>query len=170
MSELTQNKQISAIAVFPSNSPFNSKVSGTVVFRESSRSNNIIIEINLSSLLPGKHGFHIHETGNLTEDCTNCKAHFNPYGKTHGGLNSLVRHAGDLGNIIVDKNGNCKMKLTNNIISLRNPKTNIIGRSLVIHSKEDDLGLGGNAESLITGNSGSRIACAVIGYKDACYF
>jgi len=35
---------------------------------------------------------------------------------------------------------------------------------LVIHADKDDLGLGDNAESLITGNAGKRIACAVIGY------
>lgn len=164
------NKQISAIAVFPSNVPKKSKVSGTVVFRESARSDKIIIDINLGGLSPGKHGFHIHETGNLTDDCSNCGAHFNPYGMKHGGLTSPIKHAGDLGNIVADKNGICNMKIADNIISLRNPKTNIIGRSLVIHSEEDDLGRGDDHESLITGHSGSRIACAVIGYKDAFYF
>lgn len=170
MSVMAQNKQISAIAVFPSLSPKHSKVTGTVVFKESSRSKNIIINVDLSGLPEGKHGFHIHETGNLTEDCTNCKAHFNPYNKSHGGMNSTVKHAGDLGNIVADRSGVCKMKIAADVISLRELKTNIIGRSLVIHSNEDDLGRGNNAESRITGNAGSRIACAVIGYKDAYYF
>lgn len=31
-----------------------------------------------------------------------------------------------------------------------------------IYSGEDDLGRGGNAESLITGNVGTRIACCII--------
>ena len=43
-------------------------------------------------------------------------------------------------------------------------KYNIIGRGLVIHEDPDDLGLGGDKTSLTTGNSGKRIACAVIGY------
>ena len=40
----------------------------------------------------------------------------------------------------------------------------IVGRGLVIHSDEDDFGLGGHPESLTTGNSGKRIACATIIY------
>ena len=42
---------------------------------------------------------------------------------------------------------------------------NIIERGLIIHEDEDDCGLGGDVESLKTGNSGKRIACVVIGYS-----
>lgn len=160
---------IKAIAVFPSQ-PGNSTIKGSIEFSESSRSNNIIIDVNLSGLKPGKHGFHIHETGNLLDDCKSCKSHFNPFGKKHGGPKSSERHIGDLGNIIADNKGEVHMKLYDNQISLRNLQRNIIGRSVVIHSGEDDLGRGGDEESLKTGNAGSRIGCAVIGYKTAYYF
>lgn len=166
----TNYKPITAIAVFPSGSPKQSKIQGIIEFKESNRSNNIIINIKLSGLKPGKHGFHIHETGNLLEDCKSCKSHFNPFGEVHGGPNSSKRHIGDLGNIIADSNGNVNMKLYDNQISLRNFQRNIIGRSVVIHSGEDDLGKGGDEESLKTGNAGSRIGCAVIGYAEAYYF
>ena len=68
---------------------------------------------------------------------------------------------------------------TDKLIKLRG-KCNIVGRSVVIHELEDDLGLGGldfdsndnyiivdpdeYEESKKTGNAGKRIACGVIGW------
>ena len=39
----------------------------------------------------------------------------------------------------------------------------VIGRTLVIHINEDDLGDNGNHGSITIGNSGPRAACGVIG-------
>jgi Cu/Zn superoxide dismutase len=54
------------------------------------------------------------------------------------------------------------MKFTTNKFVVKD----IIGRSIIIHEQEDDLGKGKNEESLYTGNAGKRIACAVIGYSE----
>ena len=152
-----KNDQLIAVAVF------DGKVKGTVHFIDNN-TKNIIIEVNLTGLKKQScHGFHIHEAGDLTDKCTSMCSHFNPYNKQHGCPGNKERHVGDLGNLITDKNGYCNYSFADNVIKLRG-KNNIIGRGLIIHADPDDCGQGNNEESLITGNAGKRIACAVIGY------
>lgn len=50
-------------------------------------------------LQDGLHGFHIYESGDLSDGCNTACSHFNPFNKKHGGLHSKERYAGDLGNI-----------------------------------------------------------------------
>jgi superoxide dismutase, Cu-Zn family len=160
-------KSVKAIAVL--NSP---NCKGTINISEANKG-GLTFDINLTNLTPGKHGFHIHEAGNLEDGCKSCCAHFNPLNKEHGGTWSVDgknRHLGDLGNIEADLNGNCKTKIFDKYLQLRGYKYNIIGRSIVVHQDPDDLGLGGNAESKKTGNAGPRIGCGVIGYKEGYYF
>jgi Cu-Zn family superoxide dismutase len=149
---------IQAIAVF------NDRIKGFVIFTEE---NDVIrIDLNLTGLKPNsEHGFHVHEAGDLTDNCTSMCAHFNPYGKTHGCPGMKNRHVGDLGNITTNSKGQAKYTFFDNVIKLKGNKSNIIGRGLVIHADPDDCGKGDNADSLKTGNSGKRIACAVIGYS-----
>jgi superoxide dismutase, Cu-Zn family len=93
---------------------------------------------------------------------TNQGPHFNPKNATHGGPQSAVRHAGDLGNVPTDARGNAKGIIEDSHIKLIGPES-VIGRMVVVHAGEDDLGQGGNEESLKTGNAGGRAACGVIG-------
>ena len=157
---MSAKKPNSCIAVF------DVKIKGTVIFTEDLANNCVQIDIRLSGLKKnGKHGFHVHEAGDVSNQCESMCAHFNPYGKNHGCPGAKERHVGDLGNLVGDKNGKCQMTFTDNVIKLRGTKANIVGRGLIIHADEDDCGLGGDKMSLVTGNAGKRIACAVIGIK-----
>ena len=163
---------MSAICVFTNNA--DKKISGKVIFTETKR--GLQIKINILGISSGKHGFHIHSTGDLSEGCGSLCAHYNPTNSVHGGRNSEHRHLGDLGNVIANDKGVVDMTIYDKDLSITG-KYSILGRSVVIHEGEDDLGLGGldkngniidkviREESLKTGNAGKRIACGVIGYK-----
>ena len=102
-------------------------------------------------------------TGNLIKGCTTAGPHWNPEGVTHGGPGMEIRHHGDLGNIEADEDGKGVYgPCTDDKLQLAGPHS-IIGRSMVCHADEDDLGLGGHELSLTTGNAGARLACGVIG-------
>ena len=148
---------ISAIAVFFGD------IHGTVHFTEVKE--GVRIDVDIRGIKKGAHGFHVHEYGDMSDRCESMCAHFNPYEMDHGGPGDKVRHAGDLGNIVADARGNVKMSFIDKVIRLRGTKANIIGRGLIIHADEDDLGKGGQTDSLTTGHAGKRVACAVIGYS-----
>lgn len=145
-------------------------VTGYVIFMEDPINSRVKINIELTGLKSGLHGFHIHEAGNLENQCKGCCAHFNPYNQVHGGPDDLIRHVGDLGNVMADENGKVSEIKYDKLIKLRGNRANIIGRSVVIHTDEDNLGKLKDTESLITGRAGAREACGVIGYHDAYYF
>lgn len=134
---------------------------GHVTFIETKNETEIIVDVH--GFQPGKHGFHIHEKGTVEQGCGSLCAHYNPFNAPHGGPGDSKdkRHVGDLGNIEVDKDGKCKMSFTDNLVKLTG-QYSVIGRSIIIHEDEDDLGKGGDEESLKTGNAGKRIACARI--------
>ena len=156
------NKQpIQAVAVF------DGKINGRVLFTEDLKNNVVVIDIDVEGLKKNSlHGFHVQESGDLRKKCESMCAHFNPYNETHGCPGMKHRHVGDLGNLKTDARGCAQYKMVDNLIKLRGTKANIIGRGLIIHADKDDCGSGDNDASLINGNAGKRIACAIIGYSE----
>ena len=91
-----------------------------------------------------------------------------------------MRHVGDLGNVVAGADSVAKVDFSDNLVALFGPHS-VIGRTMVVHALEDDLGLfwiyfgkelilfngrgvGEKAEeSKKTGNAGARLACGVIG-------
>ena len=131
------------------------QATGTVDFLQ--HGNVVSVDARITGLTPGPHGFHIHEKGDCrAADGSSAGGHFNPTGAAHAGPDSGVRHAGDLGNITADANGNAVYKVEVSGISLETGSDSIIGRAVIVHADADDL------HSQPAGNSGARIACGLI--------
>ncbi|KAI5073663.1 hypothetical protein GOP47_0011676 [Adiantum capillus-veneris] len=140
-------------------------VGGTVYFsQDADGSTNV--SGKLCGLKPGKHGFHVHALGDTTNGCMSTGGHFNPKGMEHGAPEDGVRHAGDLGNVTIGDDGCVDISMTDSQIPLTG-ENSIIGRAIVVHADEDDLGKGGHELSKTTGNAGGRLACGVIGLQAA---
>jgi superoxide dismutase, Cu-Zn family len=133
-----------------------SKVSGTVTFTEVA--DGVQVRAEITGLTPGNHGFHVHEFGDCSAaDASSAGAHFNPTHKPHAGPDAAERHVGDMGNVQADPSGKATLEYVDHQISLMNDERSVIGRSVVVHAKADDL------KSQPSGDSGARVACGVIG-------
>ena len=111
------------------------------------------LRIAVEGLPPGEHGLHLHAVGRCDIPAfQTAGAHWNPMGRQHGPLNRNGAHAGDLPNLTVSANGRGAINFLVSGHDMHDPD----GTSLVIHAKPDDL------QTDPSGNSGDRIACAVI--------
>ena len=121
------------------------------------------LKATFTHLPEGKHGFHIHRAGDLRgEGCQGACEHFHvgppqDHGSKPGSKHE--RHTGDLGNIQLCGKGPCKYSY---LIPDIKPE-DLLGRALIIHEDEDDLGQGDFPDSKTTGHSGNRIGCALYG-------
>lgn len=149
----TSPAPLKAIAIIsPASS---SDVHGIVRFENSDKGVHIVAD--LSGLVPGSHGFHIHQWGDISSaNGTSAGPHFNPSKMSHGGPHDAAHHAGDLGNIEADVSGNAHLDTISPTLQLSGD-TSIIGRSVVVHQHADDM------TSQPAGNAGARIGVGVIG-------
>lgn len=136
-----------------------SSVRGIVVFTQ--KKGYVEVKGKVVGLTPGKHGFHVHEFGDCSaHDGSSAGGHFDPDGKKHGGPKDTERHVGDLGNIDANADGIAEFTRQDKMIAL-NGGHSIIGRSVIVHAKADDL------KSQPSGDAGGRVACGVIGVAKA---
>lgn len=108
----------------------------------------------VTGLSPGKHGFHVHQYGDLSDPTgKSAGSHFNPNDQRHGGPSDEEHHAGDLGNIEANEQGEATVDVAAPWLKLHF----ILGRGMVVHGGEDDL------TSQPSGDAGDRVAVGVIG-------
>lgn len=125
------------------------------------------IKIQVSGLKPGKHGLHIH----VNPNCTDTKdssgktvvfggagGHYDPdKSNTHAMPTTPNKegHGGDLPNLVVGQDGVGKADFYTEKVSLSGDNS-VMGRSIVIHTAEDDY------TTQPSGNSGARERCGII--------
>lgn len=124
-----------------------SNLRGRVYFYQ--KKNYVLVEAKISGLPKsdtGFFGFHIHQGNNCGGYVfENTKGHYNPYSTPH------PSHAGDLPPLILS-DGGAYLAFTTNRFCV----SDIIGRTVVIHSSPDDF----NTQP--AGNAGAKIACGII--------
>jgi superoxide dismutase, Cu-Zn family len=144
-----------AVAVIAPTKASNSQTAGVITLKQ--EHGYVLVSGEVSGLTPGKHGFHIHMFGDLrAADGISAGGHYNPDGHPHGGPHSKERHIGDLGNIEADADGVAKVNVKADKADLHM----LLGRSLVVHGKADDL------KSQPAGDAGPRVGIGVIGLAE----
>ncbi|HSU14035.1 MAG TPA: superoxide dismutase family protein [Longimicrobium sp.] len=117
------------------------------------------LAVDATRLPAGTHGTHLHEAGRCEPpQFTTAGGHLNPLARKHGLRNPQGPHLGDLPNLVVGANGQGHME-ARILASLRPgqpPIFDVDGTALVVHAGADDM------VTDPSGNSGARIACAVI--------
>ena len=122
----------------------------------------VTFRIDARGLPHGIHAVHIHAIGRCDPpDFVSAGAHWNPASRKHGMNNPQGPHAGDLPNVTVAVNGILSDTVTLAGASLTGPGPAGVlldadGAALVIHATADDY------VTDPSGNSGARIACAII--------
>ena len=121
----------------------------------------VTFRIDASGLPHGVHGLHVHAVGRCDPpDFTSAGPHWNPASRKHGMNNPDGPHAGDLPNVTVAANGALgeTVTLTGASLTATGPGAllDADGAALVLHAAADDY------VTDPSGNSGARIACAVI--------
>lgn len=150
------SRQPSAKAVATLEGRSGSTAQGVVTFFEWP-DGSVDIEISLSNVPPGVHGFHIHQNGDCSAaDGSSAGGHFSPHGMPHGAPMDGQKHAGDLGNVTANRNGRVSTTVRSHALTVHQGMNSVVNRAVVLHADPDDL------SSQPSGNAGARIACGVV--------
>lgn len=131
---------------------------GAVSLREDRA--GLSVRVEARGLSPGPHGLHFHGLGRCdAPDFASAGPHWNPHGRQHGAQNPQGAHAGDLPNLVAGPDGRGTLAVHLPGVRLRGGAAALLdadGAALLVHASADD----GRTDP--SGNSGARIACAVL--------
>jgi superoxide dismutase, Cu-Zn family len=135
---------------------------GRVWMHERRRSGTVTVMARVRGLTPGFHGFHVHTAGRCEPPgFTSAGGHLNPDGSKHGD------HAGDLPSLLVNADGTGILATATDRFSLADLR-DADGSAVMVHSGRDNFANipprygEPDAETLDTGDSGTRVACGVV--------
>lgn len=135
-------------------------VSGTASFVRKDDKVELTLTLDIPKKANSSVAVHIHEHGDCGDMGEGAHGHWNPTNDEHGKWGAAKFHAGDIGNISLDKTGKATLKIETDLWTIGGPeKTNILNRAIIVHSGVDDY------VSQPSGKSGSRIGCGVISKK-----
>ncbi len=123
------------------------------------RGASVQMQVSVAGLPAGPHGAHLHEAGICQgPDFATAGAHLNPTSRQHGMRNPNGPHLGDLPNLVVgaDGRGTLEATVAGSLTPGQAPIFDANGTAFLIHASGDD------QVTDPSGNSGARIACAVV--------
>lgn len=131
------------------------------------------VQVRVSDLAPGFHGFHVHSTGVCDPAApdgpfTSAGGHFNPTGTPHGD------HAGDMPVLLVMDNGTARATFLTDRFTVRD-LFDADGSAIIVHAGRDNYAniptryhshtedtFGPDSATRATGDAGGRVACGVV--------
>ncbi|HEX8429767.1 MAG TPA: superoxide dismutase family protein [Longimicrobium sp.] len=128
------------------------------------RGDSVRMSVRATGMPAGTHGAHLHEAGMCdAPQFTTAGPHLNPTMRQHGMRNPRGPHFGDLPNLVVGANGTGSLDATvaGSLTAGVAPIFDANGTAFVVHATADDM------VTDPSGNSGARIACAVIAAPNA---
>ncbi len=146
----------SAMATIAATLP-DTALTGSIEFKAADGKVKMSLMLSVSSMANKSIAVHIHEMGDCGDMGKGAHGHWNPTSQAHGKWGSAAFHSGDIGNVSLDASGNGTMELETDLWTIGgDEKTNILNRSIIVHSGIDDF------TTQPTGNAGSRIGCGII--------
>ncbi|MBK8522600.1 MAG: superoxide dismutase family protein [Chitinophagaceae bacterium] len=157
--EVNSSQAAAAIATLTTTVP-DTTLSGTAEFMQENGKVKMILNITCLTMANKSVAVHLHEMGDCGDMGKMAHGHWNPTNQQHGKWGSSSFHSGDIGNVSLDAAGKGTLEMETDLWSMGgDEKTNILNRSVIVHSGVDDF------TTQPTGNAGSRIGCGVITKK-----
>lgn len=154
--EMKTEESSHAIAILNATLP-DTVLTGTADFTAADAKVKLLLTLSIPTMANKSVAVHIHEMGDCGEMGKGAHGHWNPTDQQHGKWGEGSFHSGDIGNVSLDAEGKGTLSMETDLWTIGgDEKTNILNRSIIVHSGIDDF------TSQPSGNAGPRIGCGII--------